>query len=305
MGIMTSPAVRIFQAAEILVQMTHPLDPFIHTLAGHTPYTLAFSIPPRSTKTMFGNLLMAGASFASLAVAQMNSTAASWNSTILPASTNGTVVASNGSAAVLPVSTITTTVSSYTTVCPTAGVYTVEGETVTVTASTVLTITDCPCTRTLAMAPATTVTSVVSSYETVCPTAGVYVVEGETVTVASSTTITVTECPCTRTSVVWTEVTPGASSAAATGAASVAPAVVTTGPMWTNGTTTWSNGTYSNGTTKSNGTTSGTGMTAYTGGASVNTVATTAILGLVVMSMLQITRKSRTLLFFFRQVVSS
>lgn len=101
----------------------------------------------------------------------------------------------------------TITVDSYTTYCPEATSIIQNNITYTATASQTLTITDCPCTKTVPVfTPATSVayptgsspakssniittTTVVSSYVTVCPSATTFTQGSSTYTVTAPTTL--------------------------------------------------------------------------------------------------------------------
>lgn len=125
-------------------------------------------------------------------------------------------------------SVTTTVVSSFTTVCPSSTELTYNGHTYTATGSTTLTITDCPCTLTrsgtgtlptgsqsvasassaLPEKPSSSeatngfessTTVVVSSFTTYCPSSTEFTFNGKTYTATDSTTLTITDCPCTLT----------------------------------------------------------------------------------------------------------
>lgn len=121
-------------------------------------------------------------------------------------------------------SVTTTVVSSFTTFCPSSTELTFNGHTYTATGSTTLTITDCPCTLTQSGKPtaaptassavskpqgqASSVTTsehdsvstvVVSAFTTYCPGSTEFTFNGKTYTATESTTMTITDCPCTLT----------------------------------------------------------------------------------------------------------
>ncbi|KAF8860382.1 hypothetical protein BDZ45DRAFT_672678 [Acephala macrosclerotiorum] len=141
----------------------------------------------------------------------------------------------------------TEVVTELTTFCPESTTLTYGTKTYTATESETLTITDCPCTISKPVTKPTptpsytyvppvnstwtpiwiTTTETVSEYTTYCP-APTTVVEGnKTYTVSSATTLTVSECPCTRTSTL-----PGTTSVVTVGSTTTycpSSTVITTG----------------------------------------------------------------------------
>lgn len=111
--------------------------------------------------------------------------------------------ASNGTNTVTPQATspgayVTQIVTSLETYCPSPTTLTYNSKTYTVTEPTTLTVTDCPCKHTVPateLPPAKTVTAVVSSFTTVCPSPTVFTTKSKTYTVTSATTLTITHCP--------------------------------------------------------------------------------------------------------------
>lgn len=95
----------------------------------------------------------------------------------------------------------TEVVTALTTVCPSAGTYSVAGKTYTVTESTTLTITDCPCTQTKPVpvvptsavpeAPHVVTTEVVETTTIDCSSGSVYTISGTPVSYASPTKVPV------------------------------------------------------------------------------------------------------------------
>jgi hypothetical protein len=117
----------------------------------------------------------------------------------------------NVSSSAVEYTTITTDI--LTTVCPEATTLTYGTKTYTATASETLTITDCPCTASYPVKPTSyapkptttseytwiTTTETVKSYTTYCPYATSIIEGNKTYTVSEATTLTVTDCPCTKT----------------------------------------------------------------------------------------------------------